>query len=285
MLPAPLKKLGIYDIAPVTADRLYFRFHLRSGDSQKPSTIALWTRGDKKPFPSVKLGHYAHTICVLDDGRLVAIDADRSSILEGLTPAPFETPRIEDVTWSIARMIEGELVLGGSDGALQRRAANGTWTDLSKLIDKQHIGGIAAHPSGGFVISGSDGLLARVTSSGATPVRHELGTAAFFDVLCRADGTIAVIAERNVVLGSRAIAHPESRGSFSSLVEVRGQLFISATNGLYRLHDDGKLEAIACPVAPPPFSGASLCVAGDALVAFNEDSAQFMHGTEWSPIT
>lgn len=283
VLPAALKKLEIRGIAPVTADRMYFLFHLRSGDSQRPSTIALWTRGDKKPFPSVKLGHYAHAICVLPDGRLVAAD-ERASILEGLTASKLDVPVIEDVSWTSAWVVEGDLVLGGTWGALQRRDASGAWTDLSTRFPKQ-IGAIAPHPQGGYVVGGADGYLAHVKAGEVVPVRHELGDVAIQAVHCGPDGTIVASSETKVLHGATVLDHPQPKKKFSELAGVGDQVFVSATDGLYRVHAD-KLERVACPVAPSsPFGGVSLRAVGDALVAFEGINAQMMVGGDWTPLT
>lgn len=286
-LPAPLKKLAIRNVLPISRDRIFVHFHLRSADSQKPSTIAVWQRGDKKPFPSVKLAHYSDAECLLPDGRLLALRSDRpSSVLDGIAVSTLETPRVEDVEWNAASCHRDQLAVVGPWGTMRIRDAGGDWRDpLAGALGSERLTAVAGHPGGGFIVVGWNGLCAHVTADGVTKLSHDLGGCMFRAVACASDGTVVAATDGGVMRGPldalAKVAHPSGKDCMD-VVSHAETIYVSAEDGLYRVTGGG-LEREPAPVA----SVRGRVRSADAtLFVFDEDAIHARpDGGAWESLT
>lgn len=287
MLPAPLKKLRIVDMRPVSPDRIYFNFHLKSANAQKPSTLAVWTRDDKKPFPTAKLDFYAHSSCLLPDGRFLMLNSEGPSMaFDGLEGTTFETPVIENNTWMCGAVVDGELMLGGNWGNLQRRDASGTWHTVSPADELPRIRAIVPHPGGGALIAGDDGTLLRYTDGVLAKIEHPGGSTNLCGVCLRASGTLVAIGSGRFVRGTfggtlEKIDHPSGKDFLDIGETSAGVAYLTADDAVYEATGT-RFEPIACPIRPDPLLGVR--IRGDAAYVFNDSAAYQRTGGDWTQV-
>jgi hypothetical protein len=185
--------------------------------------------------------------------------------------------------------VRGSVIAVGILGGVYRMQDRNSWEELTNKSVEENLSAVCAHPSGGFLVCGWQGLMALYDRG--TVERLESGTNVILTgVICDNDGEIIACGQNGtIVRGSkdslRRLDLDRITVDFWSIAKFQGEIYVSSTTELYKLVDDDTLELITFDGEVIPTSFYHLDTYEDSLMlSVGQKDAVLFDGEEWTRI-
>jgi len=253
--------------------------------------IAVWQNGRDWHRSSVNYNGVSAAVFPGKPGvnRQLVIVGDTGRFTELSGGAGTEGVIKDEHSMAAVSLVHGSIMAVGIVGGVFRMTSKTTWEDLTDPRVEQNIEAICGHPSGGFVVSGWEGLVALYGD--ADVERIETGTNVILtDIICDEKGEIVVCGQRGTLVRGTTDSLVPLRFAgitedFWSVAKFQGEVYVASTTALYRVVDDSTLELITFEGEEVATSFYHLDTYQDSLMlSVGQKDAVLYDGNAWTRI-
>jgi len=194
-----------------------------------------------------------------------------------------------DTELASARLVDGTIMAVGIAGGVFRMTSPTAWDDVTDARVEENVEAICAHPAGGFLVSGWQGLVAHHRDGGVKRVKTGVDVI-LTDIICDDEGEIVACGQRGTLLRGTTdgLVPVEIAGvtdDFWSVAKFRDEVYVASTTALYKLADDDALQLVTFQGKVVPTSFYHLDTHGDSLMlSTGRRDVVLFDGKEWSRI-